>query len=408
MRRFRSARARLAVLPAAAVCLLLAGCEDPSGVGLTFQDPDASTPFTRLLEAERAEQSPLDDLTGAFLTSEGFADFRALAGRVDDPDFGTTTALAYLDVLPPQSFPDGFRDRPIRQATLRLERGYVYGDTTQPALLDLRQVSQEWDAVGAASDTLFPTQDAVITSVEVAPGTGLVEIALPESWVAANDTTLRSGQVSTLFHGFQLSPQAGSAAVYGFTGGSSLQLVSAEDTVVYRASELFSSIDTAPPPAPPADALVRLQDGTGTGLRLDFDVDTLGRAAISRVTLRVNADTAAAAAPPGFVRPLARQLALFGLVEGEAPAFIAASLYDPETQTFEFRSALLRDLVQDLVLEQSRLDGFAVGFLPSPSSLDVVPLVGPAAAACPDDAFADENGDRLPCRPRAVITLTGD
>lgn len=377
MRRSRPARASLAGLfSAAALCLfLLASCENPAGLPDGF-DPEGNDPAVRTLPADSALIAPLQDLTGAFLTAEDFGDFRALAGRVDDPDFGIVTALAYLDVLPPSSFPDGFQDRPVEQVTLRLERGYVYGDTLLPTMFDVRQVADEWDAVGAASDTLFPVQDAIITSFEVAASDTLVEIALPDSWIAENDTTLRSDQFSTLFHGFQLQAQDGSNAVYGFTGGSTLQLISAEDTVIYQASELFSNTATAPAVAPPVDGRIRIQDGTGMGLTLSFDLDTLGLASINTAFLRVNADTLAVEARPGFVRPLARELALFGFIDGEDPVFITTATLNEENQTFSFGSPLLTDLIQDLVLDNSELDGFAIGFPSAPSSLDVVPIAG--------------------------------
>ncbi len=390
MRRLRPARAfpsgisALSGLPAAALCLLLlAACENPAGLSDGFSDFNENDPAARILPADSAMLAPLDDFTGSFLTTTGFRSFRALAGRVDDPDFGTITAQGYLDVLPPSSFPEGFRDRPIEGATLRLARGYVYGDTLAPTRFDVRQVAEEWNAVVAPSDTLFPVMDGVITSFEVVPGDTLVEVALPADWIAANDTTLRSAQVSTLFHGFRLEAQESGNAVYGFTGASSLELVSAEDTVRYQASELFSNVAVDPPASPLADGLIRLQDGTGLGLELDFDLDTLGLAALNTAFLRLNADTLAAEAPTGFVRPLARELALFGLPERDegddedpTPVFITSAMLNEESQTFSFSSPLLTGLLQDLVLDRSRLEGFAVGFPSAPSSLDVVPLAG--------------------------------
>ncbi len=389
MRRSRPTRASH-LFSAAALCLfLLAGCENPAGLPDGIDAPDGNDPSIRTLAADSAMIAPLQDLTGAFITAEDFDDFRALAGHVNDPAFGTVTALAYLDVLPPSSYPDGFQDRPVREVTLRLERGYVYGDTLMPTMFDVRQVSEEWDAVGAPSDTLFPAQEAIITSFEVAASDTLVEVPLPASWIAELDTTLRSDQFSTLFHGFQLQAQDGSNAVYGFTGDSTLELISAEDTVIYQASELFTNTEATPAMAPPADGLFRLQDGTGLGLTLNFDLDTLSLAAINTAFLRVNADTLAVEAPMGFVRPLARELALFGFIEGEDPVFITTATLSEENQTYSFGSNLLTGLLQDLVLDRSELDGFAVGFPSEPSGLDVVPLAG----------LGSEGG------PRAVVIL---
>ncbi|MEP0548727.1 MAG: hypothetical protein ABJF88_17460 [Rhodothermales bacterium] len=415
MRRLRPARIRLAsTFGAAALCLLLlAACEDPSGVGLTVLDPGENDPRARSLPAETAF-APLTDVTGAFLTAQGFSAFRTLAGRVDDPLFGTTSARAYLDLLPPQNLPEGFRDRPIEQAILRLNRTYVYGDTTMPTRLDLRQISEEWNAVGAEADTLFPVMDELITSFDVAAGDSLVEVALPAAWIAANDTTLRSTSFSTLFHGFQLSPGEGASAVYGFTGASTLELISAEDTVRYGVSELFSGIE-GPETAPTADDLLLLQDGTSRGLELLFDLDPLGQSAINAVFLRVNADTAAAATnlPAGFARPFARQLALYGFVtdttqtpavdviitdSNGSPVPFAEATLNEETQTYTFASSRINEIFQDQVLSRAEVDGFLIGFSRATSSLDVAPLVQ-ASAGC-----GTESG--MPCEgPRATIFL---
>ena len=386
MRRPRPARARLAgLLSAATFCLLLlAACEDPSGVGLTVLDPGESDPRAQIVPAAEAALGPLPDPTGVFLTSTGFADFNILAGAADDPRFGPVAAEAYLDMLAPQSFPDGFRDRPIEEARLRLIRSYAYGDTTATTTLDVREIAEEWTAVGAMADTLFPVRDGVITSFDVAPGDSLIEVVLPDSWVAANDTTLRSDNFSTLFHGFRLSTEATAGAVYGFNGRSALELISEEDTVRYQVSEIFSHIETAGPAAFP-DGLIPLQDGSSTGLQLAFRLDTLGTPALNTAFLRVTADTAAALAdlPAGFVRPLARELTLFGTFEDGAPILLADATLDEETQTYSFRSGLVTTLLQDLILGREPVDGFAIGVPPARSSLDVTALVAPPAEGGP-------------------------
>jgi hypothetical protein len=400
MRRTWPLRPPLAFSAAVACLLLLAACEDPSGVGLTVLDPTASDPRALTLPVDSAAFTDSEELTGAFLTDPGFQDFRGLAGRVEDPVFGTTTAFGYFDVLPPQTVSEDFRGRPVEEATLRLRRTYAYGDTMSTTRLDVRQVAEEWTAVGAVADTLFPVQDEIITSFDIAPGDSLIEIDLPESWIAANDTTLRSEDFSTIFHGFRLDPSDEASAVYGFAGTSTLELISEGDTVIYQASEVFSSIEG--PADPPTDeALWRLQDGTGRGLELRFDLDTLAQSAVNTVRLRVNADTAAATTdlPPGFVRPLARRLALFGFVEDQDPVLITVADLDEETETFTFGSGVLNDIFQDLLLGRSEVEGFVLGFPATPSSLDVMPLVRGSEPGCVED-------DALTCEgPRAVVIL---
>ncbi len=402
MRRLRPLGLRLAgPLSAAALCLLLlAACEDPSGVGLTVLDPSENDPRARSIPADSAALAPFEDVTGAFLSAQGFSAFRGLAGRVDDPVYGTTISFAYLDVLAPSSFPDGFRDRPVEQAILRLNRGYVYGDTMATTRIDVRQVSEEWSAVGSPADTLFPVQDGVITTFDVAPGDSLIEVPLPADWIAANDTTLRSTQFSTIFHGFQLSPGDQASAVYGFTGGSSLQLISQGDTVRYGVSELFSGIE-GPPTTPVSEDYLLLQDGTSRSLELRFDLAALTQSAINTVFLRVTADTAAVSMdlPAGFVRPFARQLALYGLVDGQDPVLITTATLNEERQTFSFASAVLTDIFQELVLGRSEVTGFALGFPLAPSSIDVIPLVRSSDTGCADDPAVTCRG------PRATVFL---
>lgn len=385
MRRFRLAPLRFAGLITTAACLLaLAACEDPSGVGLTVLDPQENDPRVTVLPAEGVGLGLLPDETGAFVTSANFPQFNALAGFADDPLLGAVSADAFLDVIPPQSLPEGFRGRPIEQARLRLIRSYVYGDTLRPTTLDVRQVAEDWSSVGATADTSFAVLDDVITTFEVSASDSLLEVPLPDAWVAALDTTLRSANASNLFHGFRLSADD-AAAVYGFNGRSSLELISADDTVRFGASELFSHIEAEDPPAQ-LDGLAVVRDGAGAGLRFSFDVGALGAPVFSTAALRVSADTAAAQAalPYGFVRPLARELALFGFADEDGPPLLLGrAQLDAPTQTYSFRSSTITAILQDLVLGREPLTGFAVGVVPSASGLGVMPLAVPPSDGAP-------------------------
>ena len=142
MRRTRPARHRLAFLSGVAVlCLLtLAACEDPSGVGISFVGGDEGDPQASVFRAPSIDSVPLPDQTGAFVTAQNFSAFQILAGQVADPLFGTAVAQGYLDVLPPSSISDEFRERPVREATLRLALSYAYGDTVAVTTLDVRQI----------------------------------------------------------------------------------------------------------------------------------------------------------------------------------------------------------------------------------------------------------------------------
>lgn len=387
----RSRPGRLSLVPAASLLcfLLLAACEDPSGVGLSVLDPDENDPRAQVLTASETALAPLADPTGEFATSQTFLDFRALAGSVADPLFGTATAAAYLDVLPSGSISDEFRERAIDEVNLRLVRSYVYGDTAATTTLDLRQIEEEWSATSALADTTFPVMDEVITSFEVAASDSLVVVPLPEDWIEANDTTLRDESFSTLFHGFRLSaPDASASAVYGFSGRSELELISGSgedrDTVIYVASELFSNVVHEAPPSFPAE-LLPVQDGISTGLGVEFVFDALGTPALNTASLRLNADTVATRSdlPTGFVRPLARELALYGTFDDGDPILLATADLDEETATYSFRSSVLTDILQELILDGDPVDGFAVGVPPSRASLDAIALVGAPAESGP-------------------------
>lgn len=385
MRRSWPARARHALLRSAAtLCLLLlAACEDPSGVGLSVVDPGDSDPRAQVLPASSAASVPLTDQTGEFTTAAGFASFQALAGYAADPLFGTTVAHAYLDVLPDR-LPDGFEDRPILKANLRLIRSYTYGDTNAPTRLDVRQIADEWTAVGASADTSFSVTDGVITSFDVTDDDSLVVVPLPDSWVQANDATLRSDDFSTTFHGFRFSTDATGGAVFGFNGRSSLELITERDTVRFGASELFSNLVHEPAPTFAA-GLVPVQDGTSKGLGLDFDLADLGTPALNTAFLRVNADTLASQAdlPAGFVRPLARELALFGTFDDGNAALLTTAVLDEETQTYSFRASIVTGILQELLIGRTPVDGFALGVPTARTSLDAVAVVAPPATTGP-------------------------
>lgn len=391
MRRFRPARAAL-YRSAALFCLLsLVACEDPSGVGISFAGGEESDPSAQVLHASSAGAIPLDDPTGAFNSSgSGFASLRALVGIAADPLFGTTAAQGYLDVLP-QSVPEGFRDRPVLKATLRLLRSYAYGDTTTAMTVELQQIAEEWSGSEALADTTFPVLDGVITRFDVSASDSLIEVPMPQEWVEANDATLRNANFSTLFHGFRLRTDATSGAVYGFSGRSSLELINEQDTVRFVVSELFSNIEHEPTGNFP-DGLLPVQDGTSTGLGVSFVLDTLGVPALNTAFLRVNADTLAgqASLPNGFVRPLARELALYGTFDdGTDPVLLSTAELDTDTQRYSFSSTLTTSLLQELILNRTPVDGFAIGVPPTRSSIDAVALVAPPS----------EDG------PRAVLVL---
>lgn len=390
-------RPRLAFQLLALLCLTaLAACEDPSGVGLTVLNPDETDPRARTIPADSVVRTPFDDVTGAFVATNNLADFRGLAGRAADPLFGTSEARAYIDFLAPQSFPEGFRSRPLEQVQLRLVRTYAYGDTTGAVTFDLFDVTEEWNAAGAVSDTLFPVAEAPFASFQVAAADSLVEVNLPADWIAANDTTLRHNSVTTLFHGFQIRPQEGAGAVFGFSARSQLRLISASDTVHFLASEIFSHVAWEPPAVEP-EGFRPLQDGSGQGIQLTFDLDTLGSTPVSTAFLRIDVDTTRLVEnlPPGFVRTRPQTLTLFARSDSDDGGLVTEARFDKDRSAYIFSGSTLTTLFQRLVLGQTDLDQFVLAFPTSPSSLDALPLVLPEAGPV----------DGPPRGPRAVLVV---
>lgn len=365
------------------LCLpALAACEDPSGVGLSVLNPDETDPRARTLPADSVALVPLEDVTGALITTTALLDFRGLAGRAEDPLFGTSEASAYIGFLPPPSAPEGFQDRPIEQAQLRLVRAYAYGDTTASVTFDLFDVSERWSAVGAVSDTLFPVAEAPFASFEASAADSLVAVDLPADWLAANDTTLRHSGAATRFHGFHIRAREGAGAVLGFSARSRLRLISEEDTVHFSTSQLFSHIDWEPP-ALEAEGVRLLQDGSGRALAFRFDLEALRSTPVNTAHLRVEVDTTLLAQdlPAGFLRRRPASLALFARSEPGEEALVTEATFDAERSAYTFSGSTLSALFQRLVLGQSDLEEFVLAVPVAASSLDVLPVVLPQEVA---------------------------
>lgn len=381
-------RARAASLFSALFgALLLAGCEDPSAVGLTVLDVGDATPETITVPADEATLAPLTDPTGFTRpTGGGVFTARTLAGRAEDPLFGTVTASGHLDFFRPVELPAGFLTSPIERVVLELRPDYRFGDTTATATFDVYEIAAEWVAGLLPSDTTLAVHDRLLATFSVSGADTLAHVELPADWVAERDTLFRGETFATDFHGLQIRPRQESRLAFGFSQESSLLMISdlqeeaPRDTVVHPVASLFSSIQrdlhgTVPPPD-----LVPLQDGTGQGLHASFRLDELGSPAVTAAFIRVQADTTLLERdlPPNFARPLARTLALYALGDG-LPTLIAEARLDRRQQAYVFTSEGLSRLFQDAVLGRpARIPGFrgfAVGFPRSPSTLNVAPVI---------------------------------
>lgn len=378
----RSPRFRVAGL-AFLCCGLLAlpACEDPSGVGITVGEFDDIHPRTRVLEAD-AQMAPLADATG-FLRV-GFEDFphRFIAGRAEDPLYGTIRATGYVDFMRPEVIPEDFLLASVAQAALVLRPDYHFGNTHSAAIIDLYEIESEWNSLLFRSDTTLAVKPALLTTFPIAAGDTLVTVPLPQWWVAARDSLLRSPQFTDEFHGFQLRPRDESGLAVGIAGNAALRVTSTAETedghpitLSFPAASIATGSSwTGPAAAPPE--VIPLQDNSGHGLRLSFRMDELDTRALSGGTIRVEADTllVEAGRPAGFVRPIARTLQLFGIGDGP-PVLLAEATLNTAQEAYIFSGRQVSLLLQDMAMGRSRFDHVAIGFPRTPSTLDVAPLV---------------------------------
>lgn len=364
----------------AGALLLLTACEDPSNVGLGLVGEGGGEPVV-----QRVDVSPFEAVAAARDVTGNRQ--RLLAGRVADPLLGTISATGYFDFTALDGDDvGGFRDTTLVSATLQLTPDYVYGDTTSPVTFTLRSVPEELDAADAPADTTLPEGD-VITSFSFVPTDSLVSVPLPASWIAENDTTLRSEQVTSVFHGFELAPASGTdGAVVGFNqAGSRLQAVAGADTVSFGAAgnntgvKSITNLARAGEPALPADRVL-LQDGLGPRVRLSLDLseaDLLGEA-LNRVALHLYPDTLALDGSSGFYRPRPPALALYGVLEDGTEAEVATAVLD-EAGRYAFSSNDLRAILQGALLGEETFDHYEIVVPSVVNTISPVLFYGPGS-----------------------------
>lgn len=339
--------------------IFLAGCEDPSNVGLGLIPDEGSDPDQITLAADDLEQTSYSSVTG---NRAGFA-----VGAVDDPMFGSLRVTGYLDFTRPGSFPDSFRDgdNDISDVTLTLHRTYVYGDTTDSYTLTLRSMPEDWTASNVRADTALTAGDNAITSIEVSPTDTLIEIPLPDSWIEDNSRGLRGEDVdfTTNFHGFQLSTSE-APAVEGFHSDSSaLEVTVGEETAAFSISKNLSTIERTEPPASVDDRVV-LQSGVGPAvtMTLPLSADTLEGKALSRARILLPIDRQAMEdqQPADFVRPLPEQVVLYGIDADDNRTALQTGRLDEENSRYVFDTPELTNALQRVLLGKSEYEQYLV------------------------------------------------
>jgi len=357
--------------------LTLTACDDPSNVGIELVEEGGGEPVVRVLTPSMIEEEPINDITGAVP--------RVLAGQVNDPMLGTITATGYLDF----QRVDSVSASDITGVMLRLVRDYVYGDTLAALTLTVRELTEEWNALGARADTTLPL-GASVTTFTFEPLDSLITVDLPETWVRDNDTTLVSFDFDEVFHGFALEATAAEAVVGFDFNQSFLRITTEQDTLDYPVSLTLSGVIRTGQPTIPEGRLL-IQDGTGPTLSFNVDFDGLDDTPLNAAFVRFFADTLTVQeTPPNFVRPLIETLQLVRITEADA-AFVMAEASLGDDGSYRFSDATLREVLQQTFFGQDLYDHFALRIPFTDNTISVMLLF---------DATSDETA------PEVLLTLS--
>ena len=388
---------------------LLSACQDSSQVGLGLIDENSPSPNVRVLGATAVDTVRYDLVTSGFADLSTPSQTRVLVGNVRDPLYGDATATAYIDAtVPSTALPSGFADRPVTGVRLELSRDYAYGDTTASFPVELRQITATWAPTGLPADTTLSTGGLLTTST-VSGADSLVTFDLPQSWIDANAGLFSRTTFTADFEGFELrAPEmpAGDGAVFGFNvaridantaAKSYLRVVTAQDTVRFRISEVYSRLTPGTPGMAPAGRLL-LRAGSGTGAKLSFGYADVLRQPLSQAVLRLPLDADLAGAQGTFKRPLARLATTWVRPETGPSVYITALRPAPDSPDLRTTTLTgLTQLVQSILLEQATYRYFEVRFSDvlqtATVSLDVLPIV--------------TDGATPSAQPRLSLTVVG-
>lgn len=331
--------------------VLFTGCDNPGTVGLETLDDLANAPNRKSVA-----------LTPSLL-AKGYKDVTGgsspmLVGQAQEVEALSGVsyeAIGYMDFLENDTRTTNFKNGPISDVSLVLTPNYRYGDTSGELQLALYDMDKEWVGTGAKYDSLLVNGAQVTVSAAFSPTASLVTIPLPSTWYAGKSDIIRdqSGDFATDLHGFQLRA-VNAKAILGFDAAKSyLRVVSGGDTLKFSTttSKLHSYIKRMGSPSL-QDGRILLQDNTGDGLKLDFDISALQHSsntglipdAISSATIRIKADTLNTQTVGNFQRPSAKLLGLWGVKsDGTQDKLASAVLKDG---VYLFNSRLIINEVQ--------------------------------------------------------------
>ena len=391
--------------------LALSACQDPAGVGLGLIDEEQSDPSVRTI--------PLGDLDtlqtatpaiGIALSTSSLAQARVLMGDVTDDVFGDARSVAYVDFQQPTI--GDVEETDVTEVWLELRRDYAYGDTTTALPIALSEVEGVWDADRSYSpDTLFSTGPVLSTTTIRATADSLQRFDLPQSWVTANRALLVGERADFLdqFEGFALTPSADFApapgVVFGFRtysgSGSALRVATADDTLSFPLSEVFSSVDITPPQVLVTDEVIPVRASSRASLVFTADLGDVPQTALARATVRLPLDESFAR-QGAFVRPIAPAAILYGLRlrgDGEEDRSVLGRLDVSGPNGALDNTRVLTDSLQAVLFDPSRGGYTRYEVLPlgSPTgdaaSLSILPVTRPTPTST--------------SVPRLTLTLVG-
>jgi hypothetical protein len=328
---------------------MLLGCDDPSAVGLDIIGEIGGDPVIVDLPATISHLDGVNQFTGQ--------NSRFLIGQVDDPIFGTFRTHAYID-FGAMLGATAFRENTVTSAYLTLRRDYLYGDTLGTVSIDIFDMPAEWSAQGATADTSLAYGE-LVASYTVSAQDTLVTLQLPQTWVAANDTTLRSTVFATVFHGFHLKARSGSTVIGYAAGLSSLGATTASDTVTFPQilGRNLTVRERLTQPVESAD-VIPYQSTVGPQVSLSYDLaELVDQFAVNRGTLRVREDSLRIqqSAPADFVRTRPQNLNLYFRTP-EGTMLLIERAPRQENGDFYFRSGDLY-LLMDQIMRGQREPG---------------------------------------------------
>ncbi len=356
-------------LALSAALLTVAGCDDPSNVGQGLLDAQAGDTRVTTMTPDEVALGDRPDATGGNAASGAI---RALVGMVDDPVIGSFRSTGFVDFVPSSQFEAPFLNGTVSWAGLDLNLDYRYGDTTSVLQFDLYGVSESWLSSEISAEAEVPL-GSLVASYEIPVTRGVVTLALPDAWVAANDARLRSETFTDAFHGFSIVPTAGNTVV-GFRFSESGLRASAVpgDTVSYALSKV-GTVTQQDGASSPSDFII-LQDGSAKGVYVRFPLrgGEFDESLIHRVTMGLTAADLSAYYSDSFERPLPTVLGLEAVsADGLTRLEIAevsvnadgAFIIDNTTLTNVFQSANLGKSVLDRFELYFPVEQSGVGFL---------------------------------------------